>query len=121
MAQTALKYLVSMGMIFLCLLAGNNLQTWLGISIPGSIIGMLILFGLMSSGLLPSSWVKPSASLFIRYMVLLFIPTSVGLMVHFDILINNIWSILASAIGGTTLVLVILAFSLDRILKKGGK
>ena len=42
-------------------------------------------------------------------------------MVHFDILVNNIWSILASAIGGTTLVLVILAFSLDRILKKGGK
>ncbi|WP_165311161.1 CidA/LrgA family protein [Vibrio ziniensis] len=121
MAQTALKYLVSMGMIFLCLLAGNNLQSWLDISIPGSIIGMLILFGLMASGLLPSTWVKPSASLFIRYMVLLFIPISVGLMVHLDMLMDNIWAILASAIGGTTIVLVVLAFSLDRLLKKGGE
>lgn len=110
-----------MGMIFLCLLAGNNLQSWLDISIPGSIIGMLILFGLMTSGLLPSAWVRPSANLFIRYMVLLFIPISVGLMVHFDMLIRNIWSILASAIGGTTIVLVVLAFSLDRLLKKGGE
>ncbi len=117
MIQTVLKYLVSMAMIFLCLLAGNNIQSWLDISIPSSIIGMLILFGLMASGLLPSEWVKPSASLFIRYMVLLFIPISVGLMVHFDMLVNNIWPILASAIGGTLMVLVVLALSLDRFLK----
>jgi len=121
MIQTSLKYFVSMAMIFLCLLAGNNLQTWLDISIPGSIIGMLILFGLLASGLLPVQWVKPGANLFIRYMVLLFIPISVGLMVHFDMLINNIWPILASAIGGTTIVLIALALPLDRILKKGNK
>lgn len=63
-----------MGLIFLCLLAGINLQTWLGIAIPGSIIGLLILFGLMASGLVPVEWVKPSATLFIRYMILLVRP-----------------------------------------------
>ncbi len=121
MIQTVLKYIVSIGMIFLCLLAGNNIQSWLGISIPGSIIGMLILFGLLVSGWLPVEWVKPGTSLFIRYMVLLFIPTSVGLMVHFDLLLDNIWPILASAIGGTTIVLVTLSYTLDRLLKKGGQ
>lgn len=119
--KTTSQYLVSMGLIFLCLWAGVSLQHWLEISIPGSIIGLLILFALLASGLAPVEWVRPSAHLFIRYMILLFVPISVGLMVHFDMLLNNLWPILASAIGGSTLVLVSLGFVLDRLLKKGEK
>ncbi len=119
--NTIAKYLVSMGLIFLCLMAGINLQHWLGITIPGSIIGMLILFSLLASGLVPVEWVKPSASLFIRYMVILFVPISVGLIEHFDLLISNAIPILASAVGGTLIVLVCLGLGLDRFLKKGNK
>ncbi|EEW08058.1 conserved hypothetical protein [Vibrio mimicus VM603] len=121
MIKKIAQYCVSMGLIFLCLLAGINLQTWLGIAIPGSIIGLLILFGLMASGLVPVEWVKPSATLFIRYMILLFVPISVGLMVHFDTLLANLAPILASAIGGTLIVMITLGLILDRMLKKGKK
>ncbi|EGU31472.1 CidA/LrgA family protein [Vibrio scophthalmi] len=121
MAKTFLKYAVSMGLIFLCLLAGTNIQQLVGTSIPGSIIGMLLLFALMASGLVSSDWVKPSANLFIRYMILLFVPISVGLMEHFDTLIHNALPILASAVGGTLIVLVTLGLFLDRLLKKGNK
>lgn len=121
MAKTLLQYVVSIGLIFLCLLAGINIQHLVNISIPGSIIGMLILFGLMASGLVPSDWVKPGATLFIRYMVLLFVPISVGLMQHFDMLIDNALPILASAVGGTLIVLVLLGLMLDRMLKGGQK
>ena len=110
-----------MGLIFLCLLAGTHIQNFVGTSIPGSIIGMLILFGLMASGLVSADWVKLSANLFIRYMILLFVPISVGLMDHFDTLINNALPILASAVGGTLIVLVTLGLFLDRLLKKGNK
>ncbi|MCG3763162.1 hypothetical protein EXA21_09730, partial [Vibrio cincinnatiensis] len=89
--KTAAQYLVSMGLIFLCLWAGITIQHWLGIAIPGSIIGLLFLFTLLASGLVPIEWVRPSAHLFIRYMILLFVPISVGLMVHFDMLLNNLW------------------------------
>lgn len=121
MAKIIAQYIVSFGLIFLCLLAGINLQSWLDVSVPGSIIGMLILFGLMASGLVPVAWVKPGANVFIRYMVLLFVPVSVGLMVHLDMLAANVWIILASAIGGTTLVIISLGFFLDRLLKRGKK
>ncbi|KJY83360.1 membrane protein [Vibrio galatheae] len=121
MAKTLLQYVVSMGLIFLCLIAGINIQHLLGTAIPGSIIGMLILFGLLASGLVPSDWVKPGASLFIRYMVLLFVPISVGLMEHFDMLLANAVPILASAVGGTLIVLVVLGLMLDRMLKGGQK
>lgn len=121
MAKKALQYVISMGLILLCLLAGINIQQWMDTSIPGSIIGMLILFSLMASGLVPSKWVQPSASLFIRYMVLLFVPISVGLMDHFDMLLANALPILASAVGGTFIVLIVLGLMLDRLLKEGKK
>lgn len=121
MVKSIAQFIVSVGVIFICLYVGIGIQTLLGISIPGSIIGMLLLFILLVSGVLPVEWVRPGANTFIRYMILLFVPISVGLMEKFDVLVNNAIPILASAIGGTVIVLVTLGVSLDRFLKKGNK
>ncbi|KFK58478.1 membrane protein, partial [Vibrio vulnificus] len=83
-----------------------------------SVIGMLVLFVSMAIGLVKVEWVKPGASLLIRYMILLFVPISVGLMEHFDMLIANALPIIASAIGGSLIVLVSLGWLLQRILGK---
>lgn len=82
---------------------------------------MLILFALLAANIVPLQWVKPGASLFIRYMVFLFVPISVGLMQHFDVLIDSALPILASTLGGTFIVLVSLSVALDRLLKRGAK
>lgn len=79
---------------------------------------MLVLFVSMAIGLVKVEWVKPGASLMIRYMILLFVPISVGLMEHFDMLIANALPIIASAIGGSLIVLVSLGWLLQRILGK---
>ncbi|PMH46550.1 hypothetical protein BCU68_00425 [Vibrio sp. 10N.286.49.B3] len=120
-AKILFGYIISFAIILTCLTAGNGIQNLLSISIPGSIIGMLILFTLLASGLVPVRWVQPSAHLIIRFMILLFVPISVGLMEHFDMLINNALPIFASAVGGTLFVIVTLGFILDRMLKKGDK
>lgn len=93
----------------------------LGVAIPGSIFGMLLLFTLLASGFAPVGWVRPGAHLFIRYMMLLFVPISVGLMNHFDMLLTNAWAILASAIGGSAIVMVSLGLILDRFLNADKK
>ncbi len=79
---------------------------------------MLVLFLSMAIGIVKVEWVKPGASLLIRYMILLFVPISVGLMEHFDMLIANALPIIASAIGGSLIVLVSLGWLLQRILGK---
>ncbi|MGB1322484.1 MAG: CidA/LrgA family protein [Vibrio gallaecicus] len=110
--------LISFVLIIGSLTAGNAIQQFLDTSIPGSIFGMLLLFAAMASGLLPSKWVKSGANIIIRFMVLLFVPISVGLMEHIDMLINNALPILASAVGGSLIVLVSLALFLDRLLTR---
>lgn len=118
MLVQAVGYLVSFSVIMLCLFIGNAIQNLLSVSIPGSIFGMLILFFLLISGVIRPKWVEPSAQLFMRYMMILFVPISVGLMTHFDMLQANAWTILISAVGGSCIVLILLSLGLDRVLKR---
>lgn len=116
MFKIVLKYLLSLSIILTALGLGLLIQQILNINIPGSIIGMLLLFFAMSSGLIRAEWVKPSANLFIRYMILLFIPISVGLMEHVDLLLENAIQILASTIGASFIMIVFLSYVLERVL-----
>ncbi len=118
MLKKILQYLVSCGLIMGSLTVGISIQQYLSLSIPGSIIGMLLLFLLMISGLAPVEWVKPTAQLFIRYMVLLFVPISVGLIQYGELLTQNALPILAGTVGGTVIVLVTLAKMLEHILTR---
>ncbi len=113
-----LQLLISLFLIMGALGIGVTIQKFTGVSVPGSVIGMIILFFSMVIGIVKVEWVKPGATLFIRYMILLFVPISVGLMQHFDMLLANALPILASAIGGTLIVLVSLAWLLDYLLKE---
>lgn len=116
MIKALVRYLVSLMLILVALAIGIWLQKSLSLAIPGSIIGMLVLFFAMASGVISSEWVKPSANLFIRYMILMFIPISVGLIEHYPLLLQNAFPILASTIGGTAIVLVVLGLMLEKIL-----
>lgn len=110
-----MKYLYSFAWIFASLFAGNGIQSWLGISVPGSIIGMLILFAALVSGICKPDWAATGCQFFMRNMLILFIPISVGLMTHFDLLLNNAIPIIVSTAGGSLLVLVCLALFIDKI------
>ncbi|KAB8307311.1 murein hydrolase regulator LrgA [Erwinia endophytica] len=92
--------------IYLCLYAGTVVSTLLPVAIPGSIIGMLILFTLLALQLLPVDWVKPGSTLLIRYMGLLFVPISVGIMSYTDILSAQFGPIVVSVVVSTFVVLV---------------
>lgn len=105
------QFLRSFILIYLCLYAGIALSSVLPIAIPGSILGMLILFLLLSLQILPAKWVKPGCHLFIRYMVLLFVPIGVGVMKYFDVLRAEFAPIIVSCTVSTLLVLAIVSWS----------
>ncbi|CAM3033051.1 CidA/LrgA family protein [Vibrio rarus] len=118
MISKAFFYLLSAGLIALSLMAGEWIQEFFALSVPGSVIGLLILFSALVSGVVKPHWVQPSASLLIRYMILLFIPISAGLINHYHILLDNALAILVSIVLGSLFVLVVLSLALDKILSK---
>lgn len=94
-------------LIYLCLFAGNALSSLLPITIPGSIIGMLILFVLLSFRLLPPLWLKPGCYLLIRYMAMLFVPIGVGVMNYYQQLAAQLGPIVVSCVLSTIMVMMV--------------
>jgi holin-like protein len=113
------KYLRSFAIVMACLLVGNYLQNVTGLAISGSIIGMLLLFLFLASGIVKPSWAKESSVFLVRSMMLLFIPVSVGLIDHLELLQQNALSILVSTAGGTLIMIVFLALLIQRL--EGGR
>ncbi|MEH2920261.1 CidA/LrgA family protein [Samsonia erythrinae] len=105
------QYLRAFALIYLCLLAGNAVSALLPFSLPGSIIGMLILFVLLASQILPAQWVKPGCRLLIRHMALLFVPIGVGIMNYYDLVSQQLGPIVVSCAISTLIVMLAVGFS----------
>ncbi|MEI2263805.1 CidA/LrgA family protein [Erwinia sp. CGal63] len=112
------RYLRAFLIICLCLYAGNALAALLPVTIPGSIIGMLILFFLLAFQLVPPDWVRPGSMLLIRYMALLFVPISVGVMGYTELLSAQFGPIVISCVVSTFIVLLTVGVVADKLLGK---
>ena len=109
------RYLRAFMIIYAALYAGIALAALLPFTIPGSIIGMLLLFLLLGLQILPVHWVKPGCHLLIRYMALLFVPISVGVISYTDVLSAQFGPIVVSCLTSTLMVLVVVGFSAERL------
>ena len=105
-----------------CLFAGNIISDFFALPVPGSIIGMLILF----CALLVRKNVSPSVDKvsmgLISIMGMLFVPAGVGISQYFDLLAREWPVIFFAGISTTLLSLAITAFLFQAIAnRKGGK
>ncbi|MFL5310069.1 MAG: CidA/LrgA family protein, partial [Myxococcales bacterium] len=60
--------------------AGQFVVTRLHIHFPGNVAGMLLLFALLCSGVVPERLFERSSSLLARHLPFFFVPIAVGLM-----------------------------------------
>ena len=118
--------------IFLILffqLVGEFIQKFLEISIPGPVIGLLLL--LTTLLLSKKSYYKipvkfeinliNSAESLLNYLPLLFIPVGVGVVMHLSLLEDNLVPVMLVIIIGTLLTLAVTAFVMDKLLKEVNK
>ena len=91
-----------------CLLLGKALVLLLPFAFPGSIMGLLLLFFLLTSQVIPLPWIHQSGQLLLRHMALLFIPVAAGLLGYVDVLSEGIGLILSAALSGLVLILLVI-------------
>ena len=56
---------------------------------PGNVMGLLLLFVLLVTGVIKLSWIESAASFLIRHLAFFFIPVAVGLMEIGGLLMTN--------------------------------
>lgn len=93
--------------IFGCLLAGELLSMIPGLSIPGSIIGMLLLTLLLECKIVKAQSIAPLCRFLTANMAFFFIPPGVGLMLYFDIIAAQWLPIAAATLISIALVMIV--------------
>ncbi|PAD77306.1 MULTISPECIES: CidA/LrgA family protein [Paenibacillus] len=93
------------GFMLLSLLL-DRLVEWLNIGIPGSILGIVIVFILLETGILQLEWIELGANWLLAELLLFFIPAAVGIMKFFPMLESDGLQILAVVLIGTITVMV---------------
>lgn len=68
--------------LFICLFykVGIFIQQTFQLSIPGSIIGMLLLFLLLMTKVIKLEWVEAGGHVILRYLPMLFLPATIGII-----------------------------------------
>ncbi|MFA3789893.1 CidA/LrgA family protein [Aliiglaciecola sp. SL4] len=118
MLRTIIKISFSIAIIFSFLWTGITIQTLSGIPLPGSIIGMLLLFLCLSAGIIPTRLMEDGAKLMLRHMLLFFIPIAVGFMNYFDLMYQQMALFLAGTILSNIVVAVILSLVFKQLKAK---
>lgn len=95
----------------------NAVTPLLHIPIPGSILGMIILFLLLEFGVIRLNWVEVGASWLLAELLLFFIPSAIGVMKYANILETDGLRILAVVILGTFVVMASSGLLTSRIYK----
>lgn len=118
MGQNIFQLVRSVAILYAMLYLGNGLASLIPVGIPASIWGLLLLFLGLTTQIIKHHWVFLGASLLIRYMALLFIPVSVGIMKYSDLLINQAKVLLIPNVLSTCLTLVSIGFMADYLFSR---
>ena len=108
--QKGIQLVRSLVILYIILLLGNLISRYIPLGIPGSIWGLLLLFLGLTTRIIRLEWIYLGSSLLIRYMAVLFVPVSVGIIKYYDLLVSQWKILLIPNILSTFLTLFIIAF-----------
>lgn len=68
---------------------GSLIVNWLDLPIPGNVLGMMILFTLLMTGVIKLEWINEASSFLLKHLVFFFIPITVGVMTLGDVFLES--------------------------------
>ncbi len=107
LSKNAFELIRSLAILYLMLFLGEWVTRLVPIGIPASIVGLLILFLCLTTQIIRVSWIFFGASLIIRYMAILFVPVSVGIMKYSDLLVSQAKALLIPNVVSSMVTLIV--------------
>lgn len=113
----AVKGTVQVAVLMLFSYVMNPLAGLLHLPVPGSILGIIVLFILLESGVVKLEWIEVGANWLLAELLLFFIPAAVGVMKYFPMLESDGVRILLVVIFSTVVVMASSGLTAARIAK----
>lgn len=99
---------------------GELIRVFLHIPIPGNVLGMIILFISLCTGIVKVEMIEETCDFLLSHLSFFFIPAGVALMASFTAIRDNLFAILAICILSTVVVMLSTAYTI-KLLKRGEK
>lgn len=113
-----LKIIIQVGIVYLISQIGEFIQTFFNLPIPGSIIGLLLLFSLLASKILPEKWILDGVNFILATMLLFFVPSMVGIINYPQLFQGKGILLVVGLILCTCLVLISSGYIANKASKK---
>ncbi len=92
--------------VFGCLFFGEVFIRLTHLPLPASIIGLLLLFFALQTGVVELKTVQSLAKIMLDYLVLMVVPACISIMQYLDIIQKELWILLLATSLSTFLVLI---------------
>ncbi|HLR09540.1 MAG TPA: CidA/LrgA family protein [Bacillota bacterium] len=100
-----LKIAIHLAVLYGIFRVGQFIQDVFDLFIPGSVIGMVLLFVLLMTNSLNVRWIEEGTQFMIRHLNLFFIPATVGIMDYFHVFAGKGILLIFIVLSSTVLVM----------------
>ena len=101
-------YLIrALSVIFGCLAVGEAVIYFTGLRLPGSIIGMALLFTALHLKWVNVAWLQGLVDTMMANLSLFLVPPCVAVMSYLDLVSRDFWSIMVATVGSTLAVMLV--------------
>ena len=108
--MTIIKELV---ILLAILFSGELINKLFGLILPGNVIGMLILFLLLLSGLIKIEQIEKTSDFLLNNLTIFFIPAGVGILKYYPLLAGKLLPFLVVVVGSTILVMIFTGYIIE--------
>lgn len=105
-------------LLFFISMAMNQLAELLHLPIPGSILGIIVIFALLKTNVIKLTWIEQGANLLLAELLLFFIPSAVGIMKYIPLLESDGVRILVVVVSSTFIVMLSSGLIASQITKR---
>lgn len=119
--KSLLMGVLQIAILFFISMAMNKIVDLLHLNIPGSILGIIVIFTLLKTGVLKLEWIEKGANWLLAELLLFFIPSAVGIMKYIPMLESDGVRILIVVIFSTFIVMASSGLTASRIAKRKEK
>ena len=103
-----LRFIGQIALLWAIYQVGNWVAETVHLPLPGNVLGMIILFLLLLTGIIRLPWIEEGADFLLKHLAFFFIPIAVGLMQWIGLFQLSGVQLLASIIMGTAVCVVVM-------------
>lgn len=112
------KIIIHIAFIYLFYALGMWIQNIFDLFIPGSVIGLLLLFFCLLFNIIRLEWVEVGAQFMMKHLVIFFIPSTVSLIGYFTLFVGKGIFLVVVTMISTIIVMLVSGVISDLIVRR---